>query len=531
MWLAIFIREAEFCAFSGKPGPPKIKEGRIIRLKRILVAAMHHESNSFNPIVTSEKDFKVMKGKEVFDHFRGNDSVTGVLKPLLDQGYEVIPTVFARAVPNGEVEYDFYMGIKDEIIRMAREEAEKAPIDAITLSLHGSMRVKNLGEAEGYLLEDLRNLFPHIPIFSALDMHTTMTQKMHDNCDGFVGYKCAPHTDCTETGEHAARMTILALEQGIEAKSAWVKVPILIAGEQSATNVEPMVTLIQELCETEKKPGILAASYLMGFPWADNEDSAVAVYVVAENQALAESEAIRLAEFIWSKKKEFCFQTEAYDEAKALDVAFEAAKNGETPLYLSDSGDNPTAGSSSDCTDFLRRLMADERTKDLRRPVLYGGIYDPAATKACEGKVGQELTLTFGAKFDTVTTSPITATGTVKAYIKDWGGFSTITSDLALFHSQGVDIVLAEKHVGYVHPNLYRDLGADPAEADLVVCKLGYLTEHHEEVAKRAILVLTKGSTNEDLKTLPYEKTPRPIFPLDNEFAYCAKEQLVKKAR
>ncbi len=498
-------------------------------MKRILVAAMHHESNSFNPIVAGEKDFTVIRGDEVFKHFRDNDSLTGVITTLQNQGYEVIPTVFARAVPNGEVDYDFYMGIKSEIIRIAKEEQAKAPIDAITLSLHGSMRVKIQGEAEGYLLEELRAIFPNIPLFSSLDMHTTMTQRMHDNCDGFVGYKCAPHTDCTETGQHAAKMTIAALENGFVAKSAWVKVPILIAGEQSATNVEPMLTLIQELRDTEKKPGIMAASYLMGFPWADNEDSSVAVYVVADSQELADSEAIRLAEFIWGKKDDFCFQTEAYDEATALDKAFEAVKNGETPVYLSDSGDNPTAGSSSDCTDFLRRIMADNRTDELKTPVIYGGIYDPEATKACEDKVGQELTLTFGAKFDTKTTSPITATGTVKAYIKQWGGFSTMKSDLALFYSQGVYIVLAEKHVGFVIPEMYSDLGVDPATADIVVCKLGYLTEQHEEVANRAILVLTKGSTNEDLKTLEFTKIPRPIFPLDNDFAYSAKENLVQK--
>lgn len=109
-------------------------------------------------------------------------------------------------------------------------------------------------------------------------------------------------------------MTIHALNDGVQAKSAWVRVPILIAGEQSSTTVEPMITLINELRETEKKEGIMAASYLMGFPWADNPDSSVAVYVVAENQELADAEALRLAEFTWSKKDEFCFQTEALHE-------------------------------------------------------------------------------------------------------------------------------------------------------------------------------------------------------------------------
>lgn len=498
-------------------------------MKRVLVASMHHESNSFNPIVAGEKDFHVRRGMESLSGLRGNDPFYGVVKTLQDQGYEVVPTLTAGAVPNGEVDRDFYLGLKSDILRMAREAQAQAPIDAITLDLHGSMRIKELGDAEGCLLEELRELFPDIPLFCALDMHTTMTERMHFNCDGFVGYKCAPHTDRFETGVHAARMTIAALERGIQARSAWVKVPLLIAGEQSSTTVQPMIGLIEALRETEKQEGILAASYLMGFPWCDNEDSSAAVYVTAESQDLAEREALRLAELIWSKKDEFCFQTETLPEAGALDAAFRAAEEGQAlPIYLSDSGDNPTAGSSSDCTGFLKRIMDDPRTEKLRSPVLFGGIYDPEATRACRGKVGQEVTLTFGAAFDRETTQPVTATGTVMAYIENWEK-SPLGSGLALFRTCGVDIVMAEEHVGYTFPEIFSDLGRDPREADIVVCKLGYLTAAQAAVAKRSIMALSKGSTNEDLKSLHYTKIPRPIFPLDSEFTYVPEENLVKK--
>lgn len=499
-------------------------------MKRVLVGGMHHESDSFNPITTCEKDFKVLYGKDIFNNLRRNNSLNGIITTLKGAGYEVVPTVFASAVPNGEVDYDFYIKIKDELIKRARAAQEEGPIDAITLALHGSMRVRKQGEAEGYLLEELRSIFPDIPIFAALDMHTTMTQRMHNNCNGFVGYKCAPHTDCFETGEQAAKMTIAALENNVDVKSAWVKVPILIAGEQSQTSVEPMVELINALRECERKEGILAASYLMGYPWADNEDSSVAVYVVSDGDiGLANREAVRLAELIWARRNNFKFHTETYNEKEALDAAFEAVKEGQLPVYISDSGDNPTAGSTSDCTDFLKLIMSDKRTDTLKKPVIYGGIYDPIAVKQCEGKVGREITLTFGAKFDRVTTSPITATGRVKAYIKDWSRDGMIKGDLALFNSCGVDIVIAEAHVGYTTPEMFADLGVDPRDAEIVVCKLGYLTEHHEAVAKRSIMALTRGSTNEDLKTLDYKKVKRPIFPLDGDFEYNALDNLVKK--
>ena len=232
-------------------------------MKRVLVGAMNHESNSFNPIIAGEADFQVLRGAAVLARRKENDTLTGILDTLESAGYEPVPTVFASAVPNGLVDRDFCARLRQEILDMAKAAG---PIDAVCFALHGSMTDSDLNEAEGPLLAGLRAIFPNIPIFVALDMHATMTEQMHRNADGMVGYKCAPHTDQTETGIHAAQMTIAALEQGVQAHSAWVKVPILIAGEQSSTTVQPMIGLIQALRETEAKPGVLAASYLMGFP-------------------------------------------------------------------------------------------------------------------------------------------------------------------------------------------------------------------------------------------------------------------------
>lgn len=497
-------------------------------MKRVLVAGLHHESNSFNPIISDAKDFNVIYGEEIFNNLRSNDSVTGIIETLKKRGYEVVPTVFARAVPNGEIDFDFYTKIKDDILRRAVEENSIKAFDAITLSLHGSMRVKKQGEAEGFFLEELRRLFPNIPIFSSLDMHATMTKRMHDNCDGFVGYKCAPHTDCYETGEHAARMTIEALENGFMPETSCVRVPIMIAGEQSSTIVEPMIGLINELRVSENKEGIVAASYLMGFPWADNEDSSINVYVVADgDKKLAREEALRLANLIWSKKDEFCFQTETYPVKEAINMAFEGLTSKKYPIYISDSGDNPTAGASSDSTNLLNLLILDDRTEGLTHPIIYGGIYDPVATKFCEGKEGKEVTLTFGAKFDTNTSIPITATGVVKKYIKDWSRLGMVKSDLVLFNTGGVDIVISEAHVGYITPEMFVDLGVNPEDVEIVVCKLGYLTHQHSMIAKRNIMALTTGNTNEDLKSIDYKKVQRPIFPLDQNFSYEAKEYLM----
>ena len=105
-------------------------------MKRVLVASMMHESNSFNPIIAGENDFGVVRGEKLFERNPKNDPLRGVMDTLQEQGYEVVPTLFATAVPNGEVDYEFYLGLKEEILERARQAQEEKPLDAITLALH-----------------------------------------------------------------------------------------------------------------------------------------------------------------------------------------------------------------------------------------------------------------------------------------------------------------------------------------------------------------------------------------------------------
>lgn len=492
-------------------------------MKRVLVGSMHHESNSFNPIIADERDFSIRYGKDALIFETKNNALRGIVDTLKEKEYDIVPLLSARAVPNGEVSFELYSRLKKEFIERAIEADKIKKVDAINLALHGSMRVVGLGEAEGDLLEGLRKFFKDIPIVVALDMHTTMTDKMFEYADAYVGYKCAPHTDCFETGEHSAKMLIDIFQKNQKPKKAWIKVPMLIAGEQSETSTEPMVYFINRCREFESSEGIDAVSILMGYPWADSEDAGVGIYVVAETEALANSVAIDIAQEFFDRRKEFSFHTETYEPIEAYSVALDALKGKKFPIYLSDSGDNPTAGSSSDCTDFLKIILNNPQTLKVPTPIIYGGIYDPEATLKCKENLGKEIELSVGAKFDTVTTSPLNLKGKVINYLEKWG---TYYSDLAVFRVNNVDIVLAEKHVGYISPDMYEALGLDPQNRNIIVCKLGYLTEHHKLLSKRTIMALTNGSTNEDIENIKYTKVKRPIFPLDKDFKYSALENL-----
>jgi len=459
-------------------------------------------------------DFNIYRGDEIYEAIKSYASVRGVVETLESyEGYEVVPTLFARAVPNGEISQSLYESLKQELVERLKQVGEA---DAVTLALHGSMRVKGLGEAEGDILEAIRSIFPDIPVVVALDMHATISEKMLTHADAFCGYKQAPHTDCFETGALAAEMTKKTLETGRPLTMSCRRVPMLIAGEKSETSTQPMKQLIEELRKTEKEEGVLATSYLLGFPWADSEDNCVTSLVVTlDDPEKAQHHADALARLFWKERNNFKFVTESYAPLEALEKALEAP---ERPVYLSDSGDNPTAGSSADCTGLLEIILDHPGVMDLEQPLLYAGIYDPSAVETCLAAGPDEnITLTFGACFDKVTTKPLTREGRVAARIQGWGTYGT---DMVLFRSGNTEIILVNRHIGFVSPDMFHALGVDPLDRKLITVKLGYLTADHKEVAARSVMALSSGSSNEILESLPYKKVKRPLFPLDKDMEF-----------
>ncbi|NLA97769.1 MAG: M81 family metallopeptidase, partial [Spirochaetales bacterium] len=374
--------------------------------KRVFVGGLHHESDTFNPIITGRDEIWVTRGADLFT--KRESSYSGIINTLVAAGYEVIPSLVARAVPNGVWDHDYYQELKAELLQKLKEAGS---IDAICLSLHGSMRVQNLGEAEQDLLQAIREVHPATPLFTSLDMHATFTRRMRHAADGFVGYKCAPHTDTYETGIHAALMVIRTLEMGKKPTMAAVRIPMLIAGEQSETSVEPRKSLIKELRSREQQQGVLACSYLLGFPWADGKENAVhAVVVTQDDQDKADLLAKELAQIFWSRRKEFGFYNETRMPADALKATRESIESGVYPVVISDSGDNPTAGSSGDVTNFLSLILSDPVLSKLDPPLLYQGFYDPQVVReAFEKGVGASFECTLGAKFDTLKSKPVKA--------------------------------------------------------------------------------------------------------------------------
>ncbi|WP_316300724.1 MlrC C-terminal domain-containing protein, partial [Clavibacter michiganensis] len=125
--------------------------------------------------------------------------------------------------------------------------------------------------------------------------------------------------------------------------------------------------------------------------------------------------AERLARAFWDAREEFVFvaPTGSFDECLAAALAPAAAR----PFFVSDSGDNPTAGGSGDMTWGLTQVLANPAFRTADGPtVIYASVPGPEAVEtAVDAGVGATVTVTAGAAVDDLHAGPITMTGRVHA--------------------------------------------------------------------------------------------------------------------
>lgn len=465
-------------------------------MKTIAIGGFFQESNSFNPIITGAEDFIIFEGDALYAQGAKYPSAQGIADYFLKrEDCRILPLIFARAVPNGEISLPLYQMLKARFFELLDG---KMP-DIFVLPLHGSMRIEKLGSAESDLLHEIRRRYPTVPIVCALDMHATITNIMLANTQAMVGYKTAPHTDAWETGQHAAKLADMIITHGKNLSMQAVKLPYLIAGEKSETAHPPMRELIATLRDLEDNGEVLAASYLLGFPWADTPDNGVTALVVTDNDPpKAIHHAQRLADLFVEKRSLFGFSAEA-DEP--LIILRKALAEKVKPVFVSDSGDNPTAGSTGDNNSIIALLSFDLKKECRTKKILVAGIYDPSAVQACKIHIGQQIDLKIGGYYDQKYSQDLVIKGVPVKYIPDFGVYR---SELILFQTMEYQLIITSKHIGFTSVDMFDALKLDYLDMDIIVVKLGYLTPDFLQIAAKHYLALSQGCTDEVLGRLSF---------------------------
>jgi microcystin degradation protein MlrC len=255
------------------------------------------------------------------------------------------------------------------------------------------------------------------------------------------------------------------------------------------------------------------ASLLIGCAWTDSLFTSTSVIVVAEHDRnLAQQEAARFAREVWARRHDFRFGA----ETAAVDEAIQRALNAsERPVFISDSGDNVTAGAAGDIPFLAERLVALGAQE-----ALVAGLADPEAVQQCAAAgEGAEITLSIGGKTDTVNGKPLVISVHIERLSRspeEGSGAPT----LALVRLGGVRLLLAVDRRPFVNRASIAAAGIDPMQQKIVVVKQGYLFPDLADHTPRAIMALSPGATDLRLEELPYQRLPRPIYPLDGDFAW-----------
>ncbi|WJL96751.1 M81 family metallopeptidase [Microbacterium sp. ET2] len=484
---------------------------------RIGITGFGAESSTFSTFRMRKEHFSVQRGDEQLALYDLAGWFPGV------EDIEWLPTVRAHGGAGGPIDPDAYDRYADEIVDRIRD---LGAIDGLYVDLHGAAHVDGRDGAEEALLRRIREVVGDDTVISmSMDTHGNFSRELAELVDLAVCFRHAPHIDSGAIRERAVRKLVEVLRDGRRPLKAWVRVPVLLPGERTSTVVEPGKTVFGGLVPAIERHGVVDASLWVGFAWADEDRNAAAVMVTAYDEESARACAREVAQAYWDARNDFTIVAESsgtWDEA--LDFALAGPPS---PLFISDSGDNITAGSAADITYALTETLARQDVVDSGLRFLFAGIVDPASVDAAvEVGVGGTLRRGIGAVVDDRFAGPVDRDWVVERLVPGLvEGEGTVAAVLA---SGDIHAMVQRGRSYFMDPAVFAKVTSRnklanhayiPSDGyDVVVVKVGYLFPGQTDEAQSWFMALTPGGTDLDVDRLVFERVWRPIFPLDTDF-------------
>lgn len=432
---------------------------------------------------------------------------------------EAVPLYWATALPGGIMTAEAYDMVKSKTLSLLSEAGE---LDGVLVVNHGALEVADLdADADADFVAAIRALVgPDLPIGVSLDLHGDMTPALLEAGTVFSVLRTAPHRDDKQTGYRAADQLIRVIRKGLKPKKVAVSLPILVPGETAVTSASPARELYGSLPSFDAVPGMLEANILVGFAWNDRPWTKVTAFAVAEDDVeVAKAQAIQLAQSIWDAHEQFILRMETAEVREGLERALNSPQR---PVYVSDSGDNTTAGAAGELTLVLQAALDLGANED----VIVAGITAPeTVAKLNQAGVGAEVEIPLGAEHLSrpVTARKVLARVEACGQYLDLGGFQPYRSREAGWAKVRIGNVVATFHaqpIGITTPEHFRSMGIDPQAHKIYVVKLGYLHPQLEDIADRHVLLLSDGTSQLDMSRLEWKRLARPAWPLDRDLEW-----------
>ena len=466
---------------------------------KVAIASLQQESNTLSPIATRREDFDQAFGADMLSKVHIGDMLEAVHA-------QAIPTLYAHALPGGAVTKEDYLFFTDRIM-----EGIPTDVDGIWLYLHGAMYVEGIGSGETYLLRRIREKVGYsVPISVGLDFHANNTEEICALANVVCGFRTAPHVDQIETERRAMRLLLTCIEKKILPRPCIARAYVVVPGDAVQTALPPLSGIMQSAKDMEQHPGILCAQVFGGQSWVDVPYMGPSMVVTHESdEAEAQRCADALARKFYEARYDFKFLIEAVDAQEAIRRAMSA----DTQVFITDSGDNTTAGAAGDNAYMLNMLL-----RSGAKNALLAGIMDKEACQKCyAASIGEPLTLTVGGSLSAASekaqiTGRLVSRGDILGYTGDNAG-SYATLDCG-----DITVVITERRTAFTSAAIFASAKLEISRFQIIVVKLGYLFPELAKIASRAILALTPGSSTENLGDMGHSNIHRPMYPLDDNF-------------
>jgi len=217
---------------------------RVVTARRLAVARLWHEGNSFAPFRTGEAAFRQRewyRGSEVPPHYRGTATELGAVVAFAAArpAWQVTYLRSAAAPPGGPVEQPLYDSLVAEIVAGLAAD----PWDGVYLSLHGALVAEAEPEGDLALLRRVRAAVGGVPLAVTFDLHANLSPAVGPLVDILVGYKTYPHLDMAETAAKALALLERTLAGELRPHCRVAKAGVILTGDAMRTAAGPMAEL------------------------------------------------------------------------------------------------------------------------------------------------------------------------------------------------------------------------------------------------------------------------------------------------
>lgn len=482
-------------------------QNKLKPLPRIAIAGLAIESSTFSPALTDEAAFHAKYKNDVFSWY----PFFSIDSPLRQKAMW-FPAIVGEALPGGTVTRYAYESLVNKTLDSLKKYG---PYDGLFFDIHGAMSVVGLDDPEGDFIVRIRKVIGNKTIIStSMDLHGNVSWRLAENTDLITCYRMAPHEDELATKKRAVKNLLERIEsgKGKPAYKAYIEVPVLLPGEKTSTRIEPGKSIYAAVAPAAAQAGIVDAAIWVGYAWADEPRNHAVVMVTGDDKAKVIKTAQSLAKRFWDERDKFAFVAPTGTLKEALDKAVVSTKK---PFFISDSGDNPTAGGAGDVTWTLKEILARPEFKADNGPeLIYASIPGPELIKnAIIAGIGNIVEGYAGAVVDARFAPPLLLKGTVKSIF-----YGDKDAEVEVVVKVGsVNVIVTQKRKPYHKEIDFTNLGLSPRKAAIVVVKIGYLEPELYAMRADWILALTPGGVDQDLSRLPYHRIKRPMFPFDTD--------------